>query len=120
MLPRYRGVSPGTLVGSFPVSGRRFHPRDPFFEAPLNDGAPPSSSTVPELFDRRAPYGIGNSDYVDNARRFAMLVRAALEFAARRGRPSIVHAHDWQAGLAPVYSQTVYGTHPVLGGMPAF
>ncbi len=38
-----------------------------------------------------------------------MLVRAALEFVARRGaRPSVVHAHDWQAGLAPVYLKTLY------------
>ena len=70
----------------------------------------------PDLFDREALYGIGNSDYADNARRFAMLVRAALEFAGRRGRPSIVHAHDWQAGLAPVYLKTMCAAHPVLGG----
>jgi starch synthase len=47
-------------------------------------------------------------------------VRAALEFAGRRGAgPSIVHAHDWQAGLAPVYLRTLYATHPVLGGTPS-
>ena len=58
-----------------------------------------SSSTVPTLYDREALYGVGSSDYPDNPRRFALLVRAALEFAARRGSaPSIVHAHDWQGG----------------------
>jgi starch synthase len=47
-------------------------------------------------------------------------VRAALEFAARRGTvPSIVHAHDWQAGLAPVYLRTLYAFHPTLGGTPS-
>ena len=46
----------------------------------------------------------GRGNIPDNARRFAVLVRAALEFVARRGpRPSVVHAHDWQAGLALVY-----------------
>jgi starch synthase len=65
-------------------------------------------------------YGIGNTDYPDNARRFAVLVRASLEFAARRGGgPSLVHAHDWQAGLAPVYLKTLYADHPVLGGTPS-
>ena len=57
--------------------------------------------------------------YPDNPRRFAMLVRAALEFLARRGEgPCVVHAHDWQAGLAPVYLKTLYAAHPVLGGAP--
>ena len=30
-----------------------------------------------------------------------------------------MHAHDWQAGLAPVYLKTLYATHPVLGGTPS-
>ena len=75
-----------------------------FFEAPLADGARALLVECPDLYDREALYAIGGEDYPDNARRFAVLVRAALEFAARRGqRPSVVHAHDWQAGLAPVY-----------------
>ncbi len=74
----------------------------------------------PELFDREELYGVDSTDYPDNARRFAMLVRAALEFTARRGvKPTVVHAHDWQAGLAPVYLKTLYATHPVLGGTPS-
>src|SRR5206468_200096 len=48
-----------------------------------------------------------------------VLVRGALEFCARGARkPSVVHAHDWQAGLAPVYLRTLYASHPVLGGTP--
>src|SRR5262249_470686 len=71
----------------------------------------------PELYDREALYAVHNVDYPNNARRFAVLVRAALEFAGRGGAaPTIVHAHDWQAGLAPVYLKTLYATHPVLGG----
>ena len=30
-----------------------------------------------------------------------------------------MHAHDWQAGLAPVYLKTLYATHPIIGGTPA-
>jgi starch synthase len=72
------------------------------------------------LFDREALYAVGAVDYPDNPRRFAMLVRAALELAARRDvGPSVVHGHDWQAGLAPVYLKTVYAGHPVLGGVPS-
>src|SRR6266850_2061190 len=92
-LPRYRGVEAGA-------------------RAILID--------CPDLYDREALYGVANSDYPDNALRFAFLARAALEFAGRRGAgPSVVHAHDWQAGLAPVYLRTVYASHPVLGGTPS-
>jgi len=118
-LPRYRGVDDGTLVERFtiPVGGSVFDVG--FFEAPLADGARALLVDCPELYDRDALYGVGNVDYPDNARRFALLVRAALEFAGRSGSgPAVVHAHDWQAGLAPVYLKTLYATHPVLAGMP--
>jgi starch synthase len=49
-----------------------------------------------------------------------VLVRAALAFAGRQATPpSVVHAHDWQAGLAPVYLKTLFATHPTLGGTPS-
>ncbi len=63
----------------------------------------------PELYARGGgPYqdemGI---DWPDNARRFGLLGRAASLLAMNSTplpwRPDIVHAHDWQAGLAPAY-----------------
>jgi starch synthase len=114
--PRYRGVDAGTVVDQFPVGVGGFTRDVGFHEVFLSERANAVLVDCPDLFDREALYGIGNTDYTDNARRFAMLVRAALEFAARRGRPSIVHAHDWQAGLAPVYLKTMYASHPVLRG----
>jgi starch synthase len=91
-----------------------------FYEAPLADGARALLVDCPDLYDRDALYGVDIAGYPDNARRFAFLVRAALEYAARRDRaPSIVHAHDWQAGLAPVYLKTLYASHPRLGGTPS-
>ncbi len=64
---------------------------------------------APALFDRPgSPYhDDGLRDWPDNHLRFGALCRAAAEIA-RRGladgwRPHIVHAHDWQAGLTPVY-----------------
>lgn len=60
------------------------------------------------LFDRPGgPYqGPDGADWPDNARRFAALSWAARELglgALPTWRPDIVHAHDWQAGLAPAY-----------------
>jgi starch synthase len=74
----------------------------------------------PPLYDREGLYGIGNDDYPDNPLRFAVLARVALELAARTGdRPSLIHAHDWQGGLVPVYLKTRYATDETLRNVPA-
>ena len=117
-LPRYRDVHDGTLVERFPITVGGVTSDVGFFEAPISSGASALLVDVPSLYHRDSIYGIG-ADYPDSPRRFAVLVRAALEFAARRGGPTLVHAHDWQAGLAPVYLKTLYAAHPVLGGTPS-
>ena len=96
---------------------RRIHARRGILRSAARDGARALLVDCPDLFDCEGLYGADNVDYPDNPRRFGLLVRAALEFAARqRRRPSVVHAHDWQAGLAPVYLRTLYASHPALGG----
>jgi starch synthase len=118
-MPRYRGVFAGSLVEEFPVTIGGYSQDVQFFDAPMN-GARALLIECPDLYDRDTLYGPNNTDYTDNARRFAMLTRAAFEFVGRRGnRPDVVHAHDWQAGLAPVYLRTLYASHPVLGGVPS-
>jgi len=120
VLPRYRGVTAGLAVDRFPLTVGGQTTDVALYEAPLADGANALLVDVPELYDREALYAVDGVDYPDNARRFAVLVRAALEFAARSGLPpSLVHAHDWQAGLAPVYLKTMYAGHSVLGGTPS-
>jgi starch synthase len=119
-LPRYRGVTAGSLVERFPVSVGGYAREVGFYEVPLEAGARALLVDCPDLFDREGLYGVDNVDYPDNARRFAMMVRAALEFAGRSGAaPSVVHAHDWQAALAPVYLRSLYASHPVLGATPS-
>jgi starch synthase len=121
VLPRYRGVSAGSLIDRFSVSVGAYSREIGFFEAPMPDGARAILVECPDLYEREELYAPrGTADYSDNARRFAMLVRAAFEWTARGGkRPSVVHGHDWQAGLAPVYLRTLYASHPVLGGTPS-
>ena len=117
VVPRYRGVTGGTVVTRFPltIGGRTLEVA--FIEHPLAPAARAVLVDCPELFDRAELYGVGNADYPDNAFRFAAFTRAALEFAGRQDvRPDIVHAHDWQAGLAPVYVRTLYANHPELAG----
>jgi len=120
VLPRYRGVTAGSLMERFPITVGGYVRDAGFFEAALGDGVKAVLVECADLFDREALYSVDNVDYPDNALRFAFLVRAALEFAARSDRaPSIVHAHDWQSGLAPVYLRTLYASHPTLAGTPS-
>ncbi len=120
VLPRYHGVSAGTLSLSCPISVGGYTRTAGFYEAPLADHARAVLVECPDLYHRDGFYGGDGVDYPDNPRRFAFLVRAALEYAAKRGTaPDVIHAHDWQAGLAPVYLKTVYAAHPVLGGTPS-
>ncbi|MEZ4382586.1 MAG: glycogen synthase GlgA [Nannocystaceae bacterium] len=66
---------------------------------------------APHRFDRDGLYNDAqNRAFVDNGERFALLCRAALEVmpAVMDGPPDILHAHDWQASLAPIYLATRY------------
>ena len=75
---------------------------------------------VPELFDRDELYGSAGDDFADNAIRFAALSRAALDYLRLTGRrPSVIHAHDWQAGLVPAYQKVLFPEDPFVGGVPA-
>lgn len=63
---------------------------------------------APALFVRDGgPYGDASGrDWPDNGRRFAALGRAAADLAGGlvpQRRFDVLHAHDWQAGLAPAY-----------------
>lgn len=63
---------------------------------------------APGLFHRDGgPYADGSGrDWADNGRRFAAFARAAADIAAGivKGRAfDLVHAHDWQAAMAPAY-----------------
>jgi starch synthase len=119
-LPRYRGVTAGTLVEQVPLDIGGYHTTVSLYEEPIAERVTALFIGEPRLYDRDELYSEGTVDYPDNPRRFGVLCRAALDWAARRGRaPTIVHAHDWQAGLAPVYLRTLYRTDPVLAGTPS-
>lgn len=91
-----------------------------FLRQPLSERITAVFVDAPELFDRDGLYGTAEGDYPDNAYRFAVLSRAALEYLRLRGeRPSVIHAHDWQAGLVPAYQKMLFPDDPVVGGVPA-
>lgn len=59
------------------------------------------------------------SDYPDNDMRFAFFSKATLELCrALDWKPDVVHVHDWQASLIPVYLKTVLSSDPFWAGVP--
>jgi starch synthase len=71
-------------------------------------------STVPiyfiereDLYYRDGIYGDRSGDFGDNALRFTLLSRAALQICrALNWIPDIVHCNDWQSALLPLYLNT--------------
>jgi starch synthase len=109
--PRYRGIEAGARVSAHPIRVGDFGFDAGFFEEPLGPAARAIFVDCPPLYARRGIYNEHNVDYADNALRYAFLTVAALEWAFRQPQPpSIVHAHDWQTGLTPVYLQTRFAT----------
>ncbi len=85
-------------------------------------------STVPvyfiehhAYFDRPHLYGPPGDAYSDNLERFSFFCRSALELCKAVGfTPDIVHAHDWQTALLPVYINTVEWGQPLHGAASIF
>src|SRR6185436_1948251 len=70
----------------------------------------------PAAFDREGFYGDAAGDYADNAWRFGLFCRAALEALRADERPlDVLHLHDWHTGPAAIYRDERYGDDPVIG-----
>ena len=122
-LPRYRSVPVPAGAGA----GRLVRVPDPL--AP--DGAtelrivdvPANGYRLrlvdhPAAYDRDGMYGPPDGgDFADNAWRFGLLCRAALE--TLRGEPErpvdVIHLHDWHAGPAAIQRDAWLADDPVIG-----
>jgi starch synthase len=114
--PRYRGVTAGEKRDHMRVFVANQWIEADLYEAALADNARALLVDCPPLYDRDGIYAERNTDYLDNPLRFAVLSLAATEWAAAQPHAiSVLHAHDWQAGLAPVYAAgrwpTVFTIH---------
>ena len=122
-LPRYGAIPypPGEYVGGADVPVGGLARGVGYFERVLGDGVRVVFVEHGPLYDRPSisPYGDQYGDYGDNHLRFALLAAAAIEFFRVRGeRPDVFHAHDWHAGLLPVYLKSLYVFDRVLYRMP--
>jgi starch synthase len=68
-----------------------------------------------QFFAREGLYGTPQGDYPDNLKRFIFFSKIVLRFCELMDfAPDIVHCHDWQAGLIPVYIKTLAKNIPVF------
>jgi starch synthase len=112
ILPRYRVTPAGASVPhaqslTLPLgSGYKF--------ASVQDGGRAHQVQTylidcPEYFDRDGLYQQKGEDYPDNVHRFAAFSMAALEFLKHGATsPDIIHCHDWQTALVPIYLRNIY------------
>jgi len=84
-------------------------------ESELPTGVPVFVVDCPALYDRGGgPYQDANgADWEDNPLRFGLLSRVAALLASKQSpvpwRAQLVHANDWQTGLAPAYAALAHG-----------
>jgi len=71
-------------------------------------------------FDRPRLYGTPDGDYWDNAGRFSLFCRAVLAGLRELGeRPDVIHVHDWQTALVPLYLRHRPDLAGALAGTPS-
>jgi starch synthase len=58
----------------------------------------------PQFYDRPALYQEDGVDYPDNAERYVFFAKCVAHLARHLSwRPDVLHLHDWQAALAPLF-----------------
>jgi len=82
-----------------------------------SDGVPVYLIEADQYFARTGLYGTPDGDYLDNAERFAFFSRAILALLEQVGPPDVLHCHDWQTALAPVFLRADGGRYPELDGV---
>lgn len=66
-----------------------------------------------KYFNRLGLYGDKASDYPDNLERFSYFCKRVLELLKElKFTPDIIHCHDWQTALIPVYLKNQYKNEP--------
>ncbi len=97
-LPRYKGIK-GSFVRDIQIEMKEkyivkvYAAGDVYF------------IDYPEFFKRDGLYGTEKGDYPDNCERFTLFCKAVTQLI-KRGGYDIVHCHDWQTGLIPLYMKS--------------
>jgi starch synthase len=120
VLPRYRGTKVNSVIlpsVTIPMGGTRL--RFPSIaDGAIIGGVRYFFVDDPAYFDRDDLYGGVGGDYPDNAERFSEFSRAAVEIAKHVWRPDVIHCHDWQSALLPLFLRTSYSDDPLVRDLP--
>ena len=70
-----------------------------------------------EFYERSQLYGTPKGDYFDNLERFAFLSGAVLPICREMDfKPDLIHCHDWQSSLVPVYLKNHWAWAEAMAG----
>jgi starch synthase len=118
VMPLYRSVKEGKqnikqVEKSLSVPFRGQNLNTQAFVAKIGKDIPVYFIQREEFFDRSGLYGTSQGDYFDNPERFIFFSRSVLELSRWLGfQPDIIHCHDWQTSLIPVYLKNIYIKNP--------
>ncbi len=94
-LPKYPGIK-GTCIDELDIEMKgRHHVRifqDGYF----------CFIDYPRYYERTGLYGTEKGDFLDNCERFTLFCKA-VTILLEKGHFDVVHCHDWQSGLIPLY-----------------
>ena len=119
IMPKYQSITPERFplrrtewtlqvpVSTLTVSAR-------VLQSELDDEVPVYLIEADQYFARPGLYGTAGGDYLDNAERFAFFGRAIPALLQRLGALDVLHCHDWQTALAPVFLRTDLARYPGL------
>lgn len=109
-LPKYKGIR-GSLVHNLQVDMKKKYNVQVYSEGDFY------FIGYPEFFERDGLYGTEKGDFPDNCERFTLFCKAVTQLI-KIDSYDIVHCHDWQTGLIPLYiklsgiaTKTVFTIH---------
>ncbi len=109
VMPKYKSIDfgrtkPIKVIEKYPINFGAQKEFCTIYEGKRDDGVIFYWIENDNFFGRRGLYGGEKGDYKDNAERFAFFSLGAIEVIRRKlFTPDIIHIHDWQTSLIPVY-----------------
>ncbi len=109
VMPKYRSIrfgntKPHKIIDSYPVQLGNNAEYCSIYEGKRKDGVIFYWIENNRFFGREGLYGDEKGDYRDNGLRFALFAHGAIDVIRRKiFTPDIIHIHDWQTSLIPIY-----------------
>jgi starch synthase len=119
-LPLYRSVLAGDfeledVLEDVPVELGNQKLSADIFRGQLIDNVDAFFIKRDEFYDRSYLYAMPRGEYFDNANRFIFFCKAIFSFSkALNIKWDIIHCHDWQTAIIPIFLKTLYTDEPLF------